>query len=469
MIYDAFHTLTKVRTVMGIEPGDLILHYRIVEEIGSGGMGVVCRAHDQKLKRTVALKLLKPELAGNDEYRQRFLREACAAVTVSHPYIAAIHDADEDDGTLFIVMEYVDGQTLRSALRDGPLSVRDARRYAIEVAEGLAKAHEKSLVHRDLKPENVMLASDGHVRILDFGVAKLVEVREDTTTISMRDDMEDPETTGGAVIGTPAYMSPEQARGDVVDHRSDIFSFGSTLYEMLTGTPAFRRATRSQTRASVLHDMPALASALNPRVPSDLERIVIRCLQKNLERRYDNTGDLVADLQDSVSERSRSPHSDANTDDCVASRIRIPTDDDIFKYDAKLQALHLAIREGFENGADNAGATAWASIQRYVKERQHEDAEVVEVLLAEVPNRPYAHLVLWRAATHFQARGRHDFATRLYERAVKSRRGVGIDRVKESYARMSRELGRITLARKLEEEVARDRARLGIPDPKNPT
>jgi Tol biopolymer transport system component/predicted Ser/Thr protein kinase len=284
---------------MGVEIGQTISHYKILRKLGHGGMGEVYEAHDDRLDRPVALKVLKPEFVGDEERRERFLREAHSAAAVTHPYIASIYDAGEADGTLFIAMEYVEGQTVRAMLAKGPLPVPDVQRYATEIAEGLAKAHQSGLVHRDMKPDNVMVVSDGHVKILDFGLAKVVEKRDQAATLSLTAEETPPGlTTEGSVLGTPAYMSPEQARGEPVDSRSDIFSFGSTLYEMVTGKAAFRGPTHQDTLAAILRDEPEPVHETNPQVPVELNRITNRCVRKQPEERYNDTRDLVAALRD---------------------------------------------------------------------------------------------------------------------------------------------------------------------------
>jgi serine/threonine-protein kinase len=247
---------------VSIERPDRVSHYRILHELGRGGMGVVFKAHDEKLNRPVALKVLKPEFVGDEERRERFLREAHSAAAVTHPFIASIYDAGESDGALFISMEYVEGVTMRARIAKGPLPIPDAQRYATEIAEGLAKAHQSRLVHRDMKPDNVMVASDGHVKILDFGLAKLVEKRDEAATLSMT--AASPElTVQGEILGTPAYMSPEQVRGESVDSRSDIFSFGVTLYELVIGKAAFRGPTHQDTLAAILKDEPPPSVEVN--------------------------------------------------------------------------------------------------------------------------------------------------------------------------------------------------------------
>ena len=274
--------------------GKTLSHYRLVSELGEGGMGVVYKARDEKLSRYVAIKVLRPEFAQDSSRRSRFLREARAVAAVPHPYIAAIHDADEMDGVLFIAMEYVEGSTLRDTLRVGPYPLRDAIHRSCEIAEGLAHVHAAGIIHRDLKPGNIMVSNDGHAKILDFGIAKLVEERDVETTAMLTGSLED--SSRSMRMGTPAYMSPEQVRGDTVDQRSDVFAFGCTLYETVTRRSAFARQSQGETLAAILRDATVPASTLNPDVPLELDRILDKCLAKGAQERYQNTRDLVADL-----------------------------------------------------------------------------------------------------------------------------------------------------------------------------
>ncbi|HZL85249.1 MAG TPA: protein kinase [Candidatus Krumholzibacteria bacterium] len=273
-------------------------HFRILSELGAGGMGVVYKAQDEQLARFVALKLLRPEYAKSEDSRRRFLREARAAAHVEHSYIAAIHAAGEEDDILFIAMEYVSGSTLRSILRRGPLSPRDALHHGMEVAEGLAHAHSLGVVHRDLKPENIMIGKD-HAKILDFGLAKLLEERDEeaSSLFSSRATRSDDETRQSSRLGTPAYMSPEQVRGTLVDSRSDVFAFGATLYEALTGRAIFKRETNADTLAAILRDEPVPASSLNPAVSDELQWVLEKALAKEPRDRYQDTRDLVVDLE----------------------------------------------------------------------------------------------------------------------------------------------------------------------------
>jgi serine/threonine-protein kinase len=285
---------------VAVEPGEQLSHYRLIEKIGEGGMGVVYKARDQKLRRDVALKVLPGHLVGDARRRLRFMQEARAAAAVTHTNIATVYEVDEAEGVLFIAMELVEGQTLRRRLGGSALPIPDALSIAGGIADGLARAHAAGVVHRDLKPENVVIESDDHVKLLDFGLAKVVQERKEgphpsssqaeTTTVGEL-------TVEQSLMGTPTYMSPEQARGEVVDTRSDVFSFGSTLYEMVTGKPPFRGRTFMETLGAVMHAQPTPASQLNPRVPPDLERILEKCLQKDPQQRYQDTRELAAELQ----------------------------------------------------------------------------------------------------------------------------------------------------------------------------
>ncbi len=274
-------------------------HFRILSELGAGGMGVVYKAQDEQLSRLVALKLLRPEYTQSEDSRHRFLREARAVAAVEHPYIAAIHAAGEEDDILFIAMEYVGGSTLRSILRRGALPPRDALRYGAEIAEGLAHAHSLGVVHRDLKPENIMIGKEGHAKILDFGLAKLVEERDEeaSSLFSARSTKSDDETRQSTRLGTPAYMSPEQVRGTEVDHRSDVFAFGATLYESVTGRQIFKRETQADTLAAILRDDPVPASSLNSAVSVEFQWVLDKALSKDPRDRYQDTRDLVVDLE----------------------------------------------------------------------------------------------------------------------------------------------------------------------------
>ncbi len=279
--------------------GRTVSHFRILSKLGEGGMGVVYRAEDERLRRPVALKVLPADLVADEERRLRFLREARAAAAVSHPNIAGIYETGEADGVVFIAMELVEGKTLRALLGDRPLPVKDALRIAVEIAEGLAEAHKAGVVHRDLKPDNVCVRPDGHVKVLDFGLAKLLEPHADgeRTGLSRLETISGEMTREGRVFGTVAYMSPEQARGLPTDPRSDQFSFGVTLYEMLAVRVPFRGKTPTDTLTAIIRDDPEPPSSLNADIPSELERIIGKCLEKDPDERYQDTRDLAVDLR----------------------------------------------------------------------------------------------------------------------------------------------------------------------------
>uniref|UniRef100_Q01P42 non-specific serine/threonine protein kinase n=1 Tax=Solibacter usitatus (strain Ellin6076) TaxID=234267 RepID=Q01P42_SOLUE len=286
--------------------GRQIAHFEIVERLGEGGMGAVYKARDRHLDRDVALKVLLPEAVGNADRRRRFVREAKAASGLNHPNIVHIYDIDESEGELFIAMEYVAGKTLEQAIDRKGLTLREALRYAVPMADALAKAHAAGIVHRDFKPSNVMITGERTVKVLDFGLAKLMEsesaTSESAETVPMH---EAGQTREGTVVGTAAYMSPEQAEGKPVDGRSDIFSFGAVLYEMLTGRRAFCGATRMATITSVLRDEPKPVGETRDTVPKELERVIARCLRKDPDRRFQHMEDLRVALEE-VREESES-------------------------------------------------------------------------------------------------------------------------------------------------------------------
>ncbi len=276
----------------------MLSHYRLVEKIGEGGMGVVWKAHDDKLRRDVALKVLPSKLVGDPERRRRFLREARTAAAVTHPNIAVVHEVDEADGVTFIAMELLEGKNLRALMAGASLPISDALDIAVGIAQGLVHAHRSRIVHRDLKPENVIVGSDRQVKILDFGLAKIHEEREARQSqLSQAETVTEEMTREGRILGTPAYMSPEQAAGKPVDTRSDIFSFGATLYEMITGKAPFQGKTHVDTLAAILNDPAVPPSRLNARVPSELERVLGKCLEKDPKERYQDTEDLAVDLR----------------------------------------------------------------------------------------------------------------------------------------------------------------------------
>jgi len=292
---------------MDSEVGRTIGHYLVRAKLGSGGMGEVFSARDTRLGREVALKLLPRRFTGDPDRLARFEREARAASALNHPNIVTVHEVGEEDGVPYMVMERVKGQTLRHLTRGKPLPIRRALDVAVQAAEGLARAHASSIVHRDLKPENVMVTDEGLVKILDFGLAKLVapdsdpEARVQPTSPETSTPAElplgGPLSRPGAVRGTAGYMSPEQAKGDAVDFRSDQFAFGTILYETVTGCRAFHRGSPVQTLAAIIEEEPEPITRLNPGVPAPFRWIVERCLAKEPQDRYASTLDLARELK----------------------------------------------------------------------------------------------------------------------------------------------------------------------------
>ena len=268
--------------------------YEILDKIGEGGMGVLYRARDTRLARTVALKLLRADALGDPERRRRFIQEARAASALNHPNIVTIYDVDEaQDGSGCIAMEYVDGRSLDRRLGEGPLSLEEALRCGIDVARALAAAHAAGIVHRDIKPANVMLTRSGAVKVLDFGLAKLTEAARGATGESVETVTRGPLTVSGAVLGTPAYMSPEQARGEPVDARSDVFSFGVLLYELLAGRRPFASDSVAVLLASILRDDPPPLETVRPEVPGDVAAVVRRCLARDRDARFPSAGGVL--------------------------------------------------------------------------------------------------------------------------------------------------------------------------------
>jgi predicted Ser/Thr protein kinase len=276
--------------------GTTIGHYKIEETLGKGGMGVVYRALDTRLGRPVALKFLPPEFTSDPERKRRFLQEARAAAAVNHPAIAQIYEVDESEGGTFIAMELVDGRSIRALLQNKELDLLGALHVAIQVAGGLAKAHEAGIVHRDIKPENIMLTKDGHAKILDFGLAKLAEpaAPEGGDALSRLETVAHTQT--GIVMGTLRYMSPEQARGQTVDHKSDIFSLGVVIYEMVTGQLPFSGASALDTLHAIAFEETRPITALRANLPPSLQRVITKCLRKRPEDRYGEAKELAGDL-----------------------------------------------------------------------------------------------------------------------------------------------------------------------------
>jgi Tol biopolymer transport system component/predicted Ser/Thr protein kinase len=280
--------------------GRTLLHYTVGDKLGEGGMGVVYKATDTHLDRFVALKVLPPERVADEERKRRFVQEAKAASALNHPNIVHVYDIATDHDTTFIAMEYVPGKTLDELIPRQGLPVASVLKYAVQIADGLAQAHKAGIIHRDLKPGNVMVGDDGRVRILDFGLAKLADrpIDHENTLTRTAAQAALPKTDAGLVLGTVAYMSPEQAEGRPVDRRTDIFSFGILLYEMITGTKPFGGGTPLATLSAILKDAPAPLVERAAGIPPDLARLVDRCLRKDPERRWQHMDDVRIALLD---------------------------------------------------------------------------------------------------------------------------------------------------------------------------
>jgi TolB-like protein len=281
---------------MTLQAGTRLGPYEILSPLGAGGMGEVYRARDTKLKREVAVKVLPQALAQDADALARFEREALAVAALSHPNILSIFDFGTQEGTAYAVMELLEGETLRGKLDGGPVSQRQAVDWALQIAKGLSAAHGKGVVHRDLKPENVFVTKDGHVKILDFGLAKRAE--ETTPDELTSAPTGAGHTAAGTVMGTMGYMSPEQLRGLPVDHRSDIFSFGAVLYELLSGRKAFKRETASDTIAAVLKEEPPELTQTGRDISPTLDHIVRHCLEKDRDNRFQTAKDVVFNLSE---------------------------------------------------------------------------------------------------------------------------------------------------------------------------
>ncbi len=286
-----------------LRTGDVLAHYRIASRLGAGGMGEVYLAQDLNLDRPVALKILPPEVAQDPDRLRRFVQEAKTASALSHPNVAHVFEIGEADGVTFLAMEYIEGQTLAARITSGPLPLSESLDIALQVGDALDAAHSKGIVHRDIKPANIMITQRGHVSVLDFGLAKMRQPgsRSGVSRVATQ-FLTDP----GMVMGTVHYMSPEQALGRDADHRSDLFSLGVVLYEMVTGRLPFSGANGSELLMQILQSPPEAMARFNYEIPPELERIVRKCLEKDRDRRYQSARDLLVDLRSL--QRDHIPH-----------------------------------------------------------------------------------------------------------------------------------------------------------------
>ena len=281
---------------MTILPGRRLGPYEILSAIGACGMGEVYKARDTRLDRIVAIKVLPTHLAGRSELRERFEREAKTIASLNHPHICTLYDTGHQDDTDFLVMEYIEGETLARRLVKGPLPLVQVLQYAVEIADALDKAHRKGITHRDLKPGNIMLTKTG-TKLLDFGLAKLKQEVSPATSVSQLPTIQSAITGEGTILGTFQYMALEQVEAKEVDARTDIFAFGAVVYEMATGRKAFEGKSQASVMAKILESEPPSMASLQPMTPSALDRVVKKCLAKEPDQRWQTASDLCGELK----------------------------------------------------------------------------------------------------------------------------------------------------------------------------
>ena len=278
---------------MTLAAGIKMGRYEIHSKIGAGGMGEVYLAEDTQLGRRVAIKFLSPELVADERANKRLVKEARAAATLDHPHICSVYEVGEADGRSFIAMQYVEGETLDLRLKRKPLALKESITLASQIADALAEAHVHNIIHRDIKPANIIVTSRGQAKVMDFGLAKVIERAQPIESEAATEAFL---STPGAILGTVPYMSPEQVRGEVLDGRSDIFSFAVVLYEMLSGRQPFASASAAATISAILNEEPPTLLRYAPDLPEALQRIARKCLEKDRERRYQTMRDVAIDL-----------------------------------------------------------------------------------------------------------------------------------------------------------------------------